>query len=473
MVVERHDPPKLVKTASGIAGVDEITFGGLPAGRTTLVTGNPGCGKTVFGLDFLQHGAGQGEPGVLVVVEQHREAVAVDASSVGCDVDALEANGLLEIVAVPLLLQEMTEVGAFTLDGLLASIERSATRVGARRLVVDGLDGFFAYFESHRILRAEFLRLAHRCAELGLTTVLTGAASGELHRLEEYLADCVLRLDHRVDGQVSTRRLRVAKYRGTAHGTDEYPFVITSDGLRVYPITSADLMHPASSECLSTGVPALDQMLAGQGLYRGSAVLIAGQAGTGKTTLVASVAASASRTGVRCLYFSFEESPDQLRRNMSSVGLDLNEAVRTGQLELRAARPSMQGLEQHLADLQTTAVESDTEIVVIDPITNLVSVGSGPEVKAMLTRLLDDFKKREVTVLLTSLVLSGDPTLGADIGISSLMDTILLLEHEVSGYQRRQLLSVLKSRGIGHSKEIRELVFTPEGISLQRIGDGG
>jgi circadian clock protein KaiC len=380
---------------------------------------------------------------------------------------------LLEVVAVPLLLQETTEVGAFTLDGLLASIERSASRIGARRLVIDGLDGFFAYFESHRTLRAEFLRLAHRCAELELTTVLTGSVSGELHRLEEYLADCVLRLDHRVDGQVSTRRLRVAKYRGSAHGTDEYPFVITSTGLCVYPITSAGLTHLASSETLSTGVPDLDEMLAGRGLFRGSAVLVAGPAGTGKTTLAAHVAGTAACSGVRCLYFSFEESPDQLRRNMASVGLDLNEAEQTGQLVLRAARPSMQGLEQHLAELQMTALESGAEIVVIDPMTNLVSVGSRPEVKAMLTRLLDDFKKREVTVILTSLILSGDPTLGADIGISSLMDTILSLEHEVAGYQRRQLLSILKSRGIGHSKEVRELVFSDSGIAVQRVVEDG
>ncbi len=284
--------------------------------------------------------------------------------------------------------------------------------------------------------------------------------------MEEYITDCLLMLDHRVVQQIGTRRLRVVKYRGTAHGTDEYPFAITSKGMKVYPVTSATLDYPASTEHLSSGVADLDTMLAGKGYLKGSSILVAGEAGTGKTTLAAHLAASVARSGQRCAYFAFEESPDQLCRNMASVGLNLEAASQTRHLTLMATRPSLRGLEQHLAVLQETSLSNEADVVVIDPITNLISVGSSLEVKAMLMRLLDGFKQRQTTVLLTSLIFAGDISFGADIGISSLMDTILHLEHHVVDRRRQRLLSILKSRGTAHSREIRELFISDSGVRL-------
>lgn len=457
--------PDPTKCATGIFGLDEVTGGGLPTGRVTLVLGGPGCGKTLLGAEFLAHGCSVGEPGVMVSVEQSHEHLCMDVRSIGIDVEALERQGALRVVAVELHQQEFAEVGSFTLDGLWATIDREVRATGARRVVIDQLDGFFAHFQTSRALRIEFCRLARLLSERGLTTVMVGSPPGGVHRMEEYLSDCVIRLDHRITNQVGTRRLHVMKYRGTAHGTDEYPFAITKSGLRVFPITSSKLDYDVSEETLSTGIRGLDEMLGG-GYYRGCAVMISGQAGTGKTTLACQLAAHAAAAGLKSLYFSFEESPKQLFRNAKSVGIDLRRVVDDGSLSVAASRPTVHGLEQHLGELEDAVAERNADLVVIDPITNLIAVGSSVQVKAMITRLVDALRRRQVTVVFTSLVLAGDESYGAGIGVSSLMDVIVALENRLEGADGHRVLSVRKSRGKPSLPGAAELRFTENGIEV-------
>ena len=459
--------PALPKAPTGIRGLDEITGGGLPRGRSTLVSGGTGSGKTLLGLQFLVAGAREyGEPGVLVTFEESADKVSANVASLGFDLDGLQRDGLLVVHSFQVDPAEIVESGEFDFEPLFALLDDTIERIGAKRVVLDTIELLFGAFPSQAIVRAELSRLFRRLEDRAVTAIVTGERGDNAltrHGIEEYVSDCVIVLDHRMREEVSTRRLRVVKYRGSAHGTNEYPFLISDHGFAVLPITSVALDYGAPEERVSTGVARLDHMLAG-GLFRGSAVLVSGTAGTGKSTLGAYLIDVACARGERALLVLFEESPDQVIRNMRSVGLDLRRWVEAGSLRMWAARPTAFGLEAHLATLARLIEEFAPAVAVLDGIASLIHEASGPEVTSMLARQLDLLKAAGITTMATTLAHEDDQT--STVGISSLVDTWLLLRNVESDGERNRLLSVLKSRGSAHSNQVREFVLTDHGLEL-------
>jgi circadian clock protein KaiC len=469
----------LPKCPTGIAGLDEITQGGLPRGRPTLVCGGPGCGKSLFGIEFLVRGITEfGEPGVLMSFEETARDVAQNVTSLGFDIPKLVAQKKLAVDHVHIDRSEIEETGEYDLEALFIRLNHAIESVGAKRVVLDTLESLFSGLSNDAILRAELRRLFGWLKQKGVTAVITGEqGDARLTRqgLEEYVSDCVIFLDHRIIDQVSTRRLRVVKYRGTTHGTNEYPFLIDEDGISVLPITSLGLDHDVSNERVSSGVPELDEMLGGQGYYRGSSILVSGTPGTGKTSLAAHFVGAACRRGERCIYYSFEESPQQVVRNMRGIGLELESWIKNGRLKFRATRPTLHGLESHLAQIHKEIDTFKPGAVVLDPISNLVSVGNLADVRSMLLRLIDFLKFSQITAMVTHLASDGEANEATDVGISSLMDTWLLLRDIELNGERNRGLYVLKSRGMPHSNQIREFVITDRGIRLLPVyvGPGG
>ncbi len=461
-------PATLPKAATGIAGFDEITLGGLPAGRPSLVCGSAGCGKTLFAATFLVNGATRfGEPGVFMSFEERAEDLAANVASLGYDLDRLVAEGRLAIDHVRVERSEIEESGEYDLEGLFVRLGYAVDQIGARRVVLDTIETLFSGFSDPAILRAELRRLFGWIKERGLTAVITGErGEGQLTRqgLEEYVSDCVVLLDNRVEDQITTRRLRVIKYRGSAHGSNEYPFLIDDEGITVLPVTSTNLNREAPSEIVSSGVPDLDAMLGGGGFYRGSGILLSGVAGTGKTTLVSHFADAACRRGERCLSFVFEESAQEICRNARSVGLDLQHWIDAGLLRYEAARPSLYGLEMHLARMHRDLDRFKPDVVVVDPI----SAFRGPEaeVHAVLLRMMDLLKGHGITALFTSLRSDGALTEGFDQGLSSLMDVWIKLSDIEANGERNRALYLIKARGMSHSNQVREYRITDHGVEL-------
>ncbi len=462
----------LKKAPTGIGGLDEVTGGGLPYGRPTLVCGPAGCGKTLLAMEFLVRGALEfDEPGVFVAFEESVGELVQNVASMGFDLEQLQTDGKLVIEHINLTAGEVDENGAWDLEGLFIRIGLAIDQVNAKRVVLDTLETLFGAFSNVSILRGELRRLFRWLKSRGVTAVITGErGDGTLTRygIEEYVSDCVIVLDHRVTAQSSTRRLRVLKYRGSLHGTNEYPFLIGETGVSVLPITSLGLEHAVSSERVSSGVPALDDMLGGAGLYRGSSVLISGTAGTGKSTVAAQFCAAACGRGERALYFAFEESSAQIMRNMSSVGIELAPWVEQGLLEFRCTRPNVLGLEAHLATMQNAVADFLPDLVVMDPISDLMRVGADVEVAAMLTRQIDYLKSLGVTALLTSLT-TGTDAESTDQHIASLIDTWIIQKLAVRDGTRSRVLLVLKSRGMAHSHEMRNFVLGDRGIMLTDV----
>ena len=460
----------LKKTPSGIRGLDEITGGGLPTGRPTLVCGGPGSGKTLVGLSFLVNGARQyGEHGVLVSFEESADDLAFDVASLGFDLPGLVAEGKLFIDHVHIDRSEIEETGEYDLEGLFVRLDHAVRSVGAKRVVLDTVESLFGGLSNENILRAELRRLLRWLKDRHLTAIITGERGTEAltrQGLEEYVTDAVILLDHRVREELSTRRLRIVKYRGSFHGTNEYPFLIDRNGLGVLPVTALRLDHPAPTEHVSTGVELLDEMLCGKGFYRGSTVLLSGTAGTGKTSLAACFADAACRRGHRCVYFLLEESPRQMMRNMRTIGIDLEHWCKRGLLNLQAERPSRFGLEAHLAAMYQAIDELKPEAVVVDSITDLLSLGAEAEVRAMLVRLIDYLKTRAVTVLFSSLSPGAVDLLETHAGVSSLMDVWIQLTLEKHVDRRRRQISVLKSRGMAHSSHVFEFTLTERGFQI-------
>jgi circadian clock protein KaiC len=462
--------PGLSKALTGIQGLDEITDGGLPAGRPTLVCGTAGAGKTMLAVEFLVRGATEfGEPGVFMLFEENAEELTENVRSLGFDLDKLVAQKKLRLDHVRIERSEIEETGEYDLEGLFIRLGHAIDSIGAKRVVLDTLEALFAGLPNHAILRAELRRLFRWLKERGMTAIITGERgehSLTRYGLEEYVADCVILLDHRVNDQVSTRRLRVVKYRGSAHGTNEYPFLISSRGLSVLPITSLALNHKASTERVSTGITHLDEMFSGKGVYRGSSVLITGSPGTGKTSTAAAFVAAACQRGDHALMFAFEESAMQIVRNMRSIGIDLEQYIKKGLLDIRASRPTLHGLEEHLLVLHDTVLEVQPSVIVVDPISNLTIEGRDGEIKSTLVRLIDFLKQQQITALFTSLTEGGVTPEDSQIGVSSLMDTWLLLRNVENNGERNRTLYVLKSRGMDHSNQVREFVLTSDGINL-------
>jgi circadian clock protein KaiC len=467
-----HSPslPGLQKAATGIKGFDEISKGGLPRGRTSIVCGGPGCGKTMLALEFLVRGVEEfGEPGVLMAFEETPEEMAKNVASLGFDLKRLSDKKKLFLDFVRIEPSEIHETGDYDLEGLFLRLQHAVDSVGAKRVVLDTLEALFSSFTNQAVLRAELRRLFRWLKDRELTTVITaekGDGTLTRHGLEEYVSDCVILLDHRIREQISTRRLRIVKYRGTSHGADEFPFLIDENGLSVLPLTSLSLNHKASKERVSTGIPDLDAMMQGKGYYRGSTVLISGTAGSGKTTMGSHFADACCRRGERCLYIGFEESTDQLFRNAATVGLDLSYGVKKGLLFHEAWRPTQYGMEMHLLRIHKLLEATKPQSIILDPISNLIASGTAGDVHSMLMRLVDFLKERGITALLTSLTHGGDHLEATHEHISSLVDTwILLRDLEQSG-ERNRCLYVLKSRGMNHSNQLREFLITGKGIRL-------
>jgi circadian clock protein KaiC len=469
----------LEKTPTGIPGFDEISEGGLPKGRTAIVCGGAGCGKTMFGIEFLVRGALEyNEPGVLMAFEETPEDIARNVASLGFDIQDLANKKKLFLDYVSVEPQEIAESGDYDLEGLFIRLQSAVEAVGAKRVMFDTVEAILSSFSNTGMLRAEFRRLFRWLKDRGLTTVITaerGEGTLTRHGLEEYVSDCVILLDHRVKDQISSRRLRIVKYRGTKHGADEYPFLIDERGMSILPLTSLQLQHTVSNERVSSGVPDLDEMLEGKGYFRGSSVLITGTAGSGKTTLAASFVNAACRRGERCLYIDFEESRHQVARNMHSVGIDLAHWAEKGLLTHEAWRPTQFGIEMHLLRIHKFIEKVKPQCVVIDPITNLLNGSSDKEVYSMLMRLIDFLKVAGITTVFVSLTSGGSDLEQTTVGISSLTDTwILLRDVELNG-ERNRCIYVLKSRGMAHSNQLREFVLTGEGVKLLPVyvGPGG
>jgi circadian clock protein KaiC len=463
----------LPKSPTSIQGLDEITGGGLPKGRPTLICGSAGCGKTLFGMEFLVRGAMlYNEPGVFFSFEETEKELTANVASLGFDLDRLVADKKIWLEHIQIDRGEIEQRGEYDLKGLFVRIHHAIESIGAQRVVLDTIESLFSALPNPTIIRTELRRLFGWLKKKGVTAIITGErGNGSLTRqgLEEYVSDCVILLDHRVSDQSSIRRLRIVKYRGSTHGTNEYPFLIDEEGFSVLPVTSLGLNNISAKERISSGIPRLDTMLSGKGYFRGSTVLVSGTAGTGKTSLAAQFVEAACKRGERVLYFAFEESPSQFIRNMSSIGILLEPWVKKGLLHFHATRPTLYGLEHHLTTSIKLINKVEPQIVVLDPIDAFVMGGNQTEVKIMLLRLVDFLKMRNITAFFASLTNAGDNQELTDMSISSLIDTWLLLRDIEIGGERNRGLYVLKSRGMAHSNQIREFKLTDHGIELLNV----
>jgi len=465
-----NDNRSLPKAPTGIQGLDEVTRGGFPRGRPTLICGSAGAGKTLLAMEFLIRGATEyNEPGVFMAFEETAPELTQNVRSLGFDLDELAKEKKLAIDFVRLERSEIDETGDYDLEGLFIRLGAAIDAIRAKRVVLDTIENLFAGLQNEGILRAELRRLFRWLKDRGITAVITaerGDGALTRHGLEEYVSDCVLLLDHRVTDQVSTRRLRVVKYRGTAHGTNEYPFLIDEDGFSVLPVTSLGLDHEVSDERISSGVPRLDTMLSGEGFYRGTTILVSGTAGTGKTSLAASFVDAACQRGERCLYFSFEESPGQLIRNMRSIGLNLEQWTKKKLLQFHSSRATFYGLEMHLAIIHKIVLGFQPRVVVLDPVGSLIQAGNQRDAHSMMIRLIDFLKQRGITAFLTNLTSGGEALERTDVEISSIVDTWLFTRDIELDGERNRALYVLKSRGMAHSNQLREFLLSPLGVDL-------
>ncbi|MFD0767085.1 circadian clock protein KaiC [Mucilaginibacter lutimaris] len=460
----------LPKALTGITGLDEITGGGLPLGRPTLICGEAGSGKTLMSIEFIVRGAvNYNEPGVFVAFEEKSEELATNVASLGFDLKTLQAEKKIKIDHIHIDRSEIEETGEYDLEGLFIRLGYAIDSIKAKRVVLDTLENLFSGLDNQAVLRTELRRLFTWLKEKGVTAIITGErGEGSLTRqgLEEYVSDCVILLDNRVTNQITTRRLRVIKYRGTVHGTNEYPFLIDEEGISVLPVTSLKMANQVSSERISTGIKALDVMLGGKGLFRGGSVLVSGTAGTGKTSLAASFANETCNRGEKCVYFAMEESPSQIIRNMRSIGVDLKKHVDSGLLVFNASRPNLYGLEMHLVAMHKQIKNNKPSVVIIDPITNFINIGSVSEVKNMLVRLIDFLQEEQISVMFTALSLNTIVNEQTDEGVSSLVDAWFLVRDIEFNGERNRGLYVMKSRGMKHSNQVREFVITNNGLDL-------
>ena len=457
----------LEKCSSGIEGLDQITEGGLPKGRPTLICGSAGCGKTMFAMQFLVHGAENNEPGLFVSFEETQEELEKNFASLGLDLKKLEEQKKFAVEYIYMERSEIEETGEFDLEGLFIRLAYAVEQIGAKRIVLDTIEAIFSGLPNEFILRAELRRLFAWVKTNGLTAIITGERGENTltrYGLEEYVADCVILLDNPVVNKISTRNLRIIKYRGSPHGYNEYPFLMDEDGISVLPVTSLLLEHEASDQHVAMGIERLDIMLGGKGFYKGSSVLVTGASGTGKSSIGAQFAENICKKGEKCLIFAFEESPKQIIRNMRSIGIDLQPYVDKGLLKFHATRPTLYGLETHLVTIHKIVNDFQPDVVVFDPISNLITVGSSEEVKSMLTRLIDFLKSKQITTLSNALTVQGQ--MESDIGVSSLMDTWIDLKSIITNGERNRTIDIIKTRGQYHSNQVREFKLTNEGIEL-------
>ncbi len=467
---------QLQKVRTGISGLDEITGGGIPAGRPTLICGAAGAGKTLMSIECMVRGAIEfGEPGVIMVFEETVEDLEMNVASLGFDLQKLQRDKLISIDHIHIDKSEIEETGEYDLEGLFIRMGYAIDSIGAKRIMLDTIENLFGGLTNEGILRAEIRRLFSWLKEKGITAIITGEKGEALltrQGLEEYVSDCVILLDNRIINQISTRLLRIVKYRGSLHGTNEYPFLIDEEGISVLPVTSLKMDSPVYTQRVSSGIPALDGMLGGKGFFKGSSILVSGTAGTGKTSVAVNFANAVCNRREKCLYLAFEESPQQIVRNMKSIGIDLNAHIEAGLLQITGARPTTYGLEMHLVAIHKMVKKFKPKAVILDPITNLITVGAMSEVKSILIRLIDFLQAEGITVMFTALVYTSDTTVQADEGVSSLVDAWLLVRELEYNGERNRGVYVMKSRGMHHSNQVREFVITDAGIDLVPVQVG-
>lgn len=465
--------PALQKTETGISGLDKITTGGLPKGRPTLICGEAGSGKTLMSMEFIVRGAMQyNEPGVFFAFEEKSDELAMNVASLGFDLEKLQKEKKIKVDHIHIDRSEIEETGEYDLEGLFIRLDYAIKSIDAKRVVLDTIENLFSGLNNQNILRAEIRRLFSWLKDKGVTAIITGErgeASLTRQGLEEYVSDCVILLDHRVINQISTRRLRIIKYRGSQHGTNEYPFLIDEDGISVLPVTSLELSNDVSTDRISTGISGLDRMLEGKGFYKGSSILVSGTAGTGKTSIATAFADAACKRGDKCLYFAFEESPGQIIRNMNSIGMDLQTHIDSGNLIFKASRPTLYGLEMHLVAIHKYISLYKPDVVILDPITNLITVGPLSDVKSMLVRLIDFLQQEQITVLFTALNFNTIVNDQTDEGVSSLVDAWITVRDIETNGERNRGLYIMKSRGMKHSNQVREFVISEEGLNLVEV----
>lgn len=475
----KADHGSLPKCLTGINGLDEITLGGLPRGRPTLVCGGAGCGKTLLGIEFLVRGATLfGEPGVCISFEETAGELTSNVESLGFNLATLVRQKKLAIDHIQVERNLIEETGEYDLEALFVRIGHAVDAIGAKRVLLDSVEALFAGLDNESVLRSELRRLFRWLKDRNLTTIVTGErGQGTLtrHGLEEYISDCVILLDHQVTETILTRRLRVVKYRGSTHGMNEYPFLIEGDGISVLPVTSMDLKYKSSNERASTGVPALDEMFGGKGYFRGNSILVSGTSGTGKTSLTTHFVDAACGRGEKCVFFSFEEPADQIIRNMRSIGIDLQRWVDKGLLHFHSVRPTTYGLEMHLVKIHKVIQEFSPSLVVVDPVTGLLHAGTAYETRSILLRMIDFLKERQITAILTTLTSGTAMQEQTEVEISSLVDAWLLLRDIESGGERNRGIYILKARGVAHSNQIREFLLTSHGVELREVylGEAG
>lgn len=464
---------KFPKSLTGIQGLDDITTGGLPKNRPTLLLGNTGCGKTIMAMEFLINGIVQfGEPAVFMAFEEKTDELELNVKSLGYDLDKHIKNNKIYLEHIQINRDETQETGTYSIEGLFVRLEQAINKVKAKRVVLDSLDTLF-YGLDYKILRKEFIRLFSWLKEKKVTAIITAEIGDTFltrHGLEEYVADCVIVLDNRVTNQITTRRLRVIKYRGSIHGNNEYPFVIDEKGITVFPIVSETIQQKTSSKRISSGIVSLDEMLGNKGFYEGSSILVSGTAGTGKTSIASSFAYSVCKSKKRCLYCAFEEAPNQIIRNMKSIGVNLDPLIKSGMLDFYYSRPTLQNLELHFIAIKKIINETKPRVVILDPITNLMTEGPNSDIRSMLTRFVDYLKTEQITVMFTAAITVGSIERNpSDEGISSMVDTWMMLQDVEAGGQRTRSMYVMKSRGMAHSKEVREFIITSKGVTLKQF----
>jgi circadian clock protein KaiC len=465
------------KALTGIKGLDEITGGGLPQNRPTLVCGGPGCGKTLLSMEFIVNGITHfGENGVYITFDESLKDLMENVASIGFDIKGMIEQHSLAVTEIVLPSQNVVEAGDYDLNGLFARIGYAIDTVKAKRVVIDGIETIFSFFSNDSVIRLELKRLFRWLKEKEVTSIITcergeGERLVSRHGIEEYVSDCVILLDQRIKEQSAIRRLHILKYRGSLHGSNEYPFLVTDKGISILPITSMQLNYAVSNERISSGVPGVDMMLTGKGYFKGSTILISGTAGTGKSSLAAHFAASVCDSGQRCIYFAFEESADQIIRNMRSIGLDLSPHVEQGLLKFHAMRPTQYGIEMHLLIMQNLIMSFQPSAVVIDPISNLISVAVIADIKLMFMRLLDTLKTSGITTLSTNLTSGGKYFESTEIGLSSAMDTWIVMKNREKKHRRERCIEIIKSRGMAHTSKIHTFEITGTGIELSRVQD--
>ena len=460
----------LEKSPTGIKGFDEITYGGLPRNRPTVLVGDTGTGKTFMSMEYIIKGAVvYNEPGVFMTFEEKTEELQTNASTLGYDIGKLVAEQKIFLEHLNISSSEVYEVGKYNIEGLFVRLGQAIDKIKAKRVALDSFDTLFSNFDT-RMLRSEFKRLFSWLKEKQVTAIIT-AETGDVFLtrlgLEEKVADCVIELNNRVTNQIGTRRIRVLKYRGSFHANNEYPFLIDDNGMTIFPIISQGMEQPSSSERILTGIPSLDEMLDHKGFFLGSSILVSGTAGTGKTSIVASFAHSICQNNQSCLFCAFEETPNQIIRNMNSIGIDLNPFVESGQLSFYYARPSLQNLELHFMSIKESIDKKKPDVIVLDPITNLMTEGTNSDVRSMLTRFIDYLKTKQITVMFTAAITIGSIVQNpSDEGISSMVDTWIMLQDIEKNSARKKMLYVMKSRGSYHSKQQKELLISKKGIAL-------